>query len=170
MGHGWDVSSAWAIWSSAAESAFADAYCFVGGPVPDRGLVLGRGVARFRVVRLDVQMYRDSSIAALFDLGRRLEVVQDVLDEMVRCGFSLARSLELAVHPTSAKDLLRVQDGFLGWFHEVVGVLHDRLSYFIHRSLSCVGMRLSGVGGIGLGRISWVDRTGVVPSAPLFAV
>ena len=47
-----DVSSAWAVWSSAAETALADAYCFSGGPVPDRGLVLGRGTARFRVVRL----------------------------------------------------------------------------------------------------------------------
>ena len=43
-----DVSSAWAIWSSAAETALADA----GGLVSDRGLVLGRGTARFRVVRL----------------------------------------------------------------------------------------------------------------------
>ena len=29
------VSSAWAVWSSANESALADAYCFAGGPVPD---------------------------------------------------------------------------------------------------------------------------------------
>ena len=33
------------VWMSAAESALADACCFAGGPVPDRGLVLGRGVA-----------------------------------------------------------------------------------------------------------------------------
>ena len=31
-----DISSAWAVWSSAAETALADAYCFSGGPVPDR--------------------------------------------------------------------------------------------------------------------------------------
>ena len=37
-----DVSHAWSIWSSAAEAALADAYLFSGGPVPDRGLVLGR--------------------------------------------------------------------------------------------------------------------------------
>ena len=48
-----DVSSAWAVWSSAAESALADAYCFAGGPVPDRGPVLGRGVAKFRVLLSD---------------------------------------------------------------------------------------------------------------------
>ena len=29
---------AWSVWSSAAEAAFADAYQFAGGPVPDRGL------------------------------------------------------------------------------------------------------------------------------------
>ena len=32
-----DVSSAWDIWSSAAETGLADAYRFAGGPVPDRG-------------------------------------------------------------------------------------------------------------------------------------
>ena len=78
-----DVSSAWAIWSSAAETAaLAAAYCFSGGPVSDRGLVLGRGAARsrFRVFRfggpkirkvrssavdpadgVGVHLYRDSS-------------------------------------------------------------------------------------------------------------
>ena len=29
----------------------ADAYCFSGGPIPSRGLVLGRGTARLRVGR-----------------------------------------------------------------------------------------------------------------------
>ena len=76
---------------SSAESALADAYCFSGGPVPDRGLVLGRGTARLRVVRLggpkvrkvrgnavdpvdgrDVHLYRDSSLAPLLGLRRRL--------------------------------------------------------------------------------------------------
>ena len=37
-----DVSCAWLVWSSAAETALADAYQFCGGPVPSRGLVLGR--------------------------------------------------------------------------------------------------------------------------------
>ena len=36
------------------------------------------------------------------------------------------------MHPISAEDLLRVQGGGLGWFHEVVSVLHGRLSDFIH--------------------------------------
>ena len=47
-----DVSLAWMVWSSAVEAALADAYRFAGGPVPDRGLVLGRGVFRPRTVRL----------------------------------------------------------------------------------------------------------------------
>ena len=47
-----DVSSAWLVWSRAAEAALADAYRFSGGPIPSRGFVLGCGRALFRVVRL----------------------------------------------------------------------------------------------------------------------
>ena len=47
-----DVSLVWLVWSRAAEAALADADCFSGGPAPYQGLVLGRGVARFRHVRL----------------------------------------------------------------------------------------------------------------------
>ena len=47
-----DVSRAWLIWSGAAEVALADAFRFTGGPVPAGGLVLGRGHALLRVVRL----------------------------------------------------------------------------------------------------------------------
>ena len=47
-----DVSRAWLVWSGAAEVALADAYRFSGGPLPSRSLVLGRGSALFRVVRL----------------------------------------------------------------------------------------------------------------------
>ena len=50
---GWDdVSLAWSVWSRAAESALADAFRFSGGPLPSRGLVLGRGAALFRRVQL----------------------------------------------------------------------------------------------------------------------
>ena len=45
-----DVSQGWLVWSRAAETALADAYCFSGGPAPCHGLVLG--MARFRRVRL----------------------------------------------------------------------------------------------------------------------
>ena len=47
-----EVSRPWLVWSGAAEAAFADACRFGGGPFPRRGLVLGRGSASFRVVRL----------------------------------------------------------------------------------------------------------------------
>ena len=89
-----DVSRAWLVWSGAVESALADAYRFSGGPLPSRGLVLGRGSAFFRVVRLgghkvrkargsvadvhdaaDVFLYRDSSIAPLLGMRRRIKAV-----------------------------------------------------------------------------------------------
>ena len=38
------------VWSSAADTALADAYRFAGGPVPGKGLITG--TARMRVVRL----------------------------------------------------------------------------------------------------------------------
>ena len=109
-----DVSQAWLVWSRAAESALVDAYPFSGGPIPSHGLVLGRGVARFRRVRLgggkvrrvrrnavdvhdaaDVFLYRDSSISPLLDLRRRFKAVMDILAAMIRHGISLARSVEL---------------------------------------------------------------------------
>ena len=90
-----DVSRAWDVWSSAAEAAIADAYQFPGGPVPDRGLVLGRGSLLVRTVRLggpevrkarmnfadpqeggDVFMHHDASTALLLDLRRRFKAVR----------------------------------------------------------------------------------------------
>ena len=109
-----DVSRVWLVWSSATETALADVYRFAGGPVPDRGLIVGRGTARMRVVRLgglkvrkarrnaadaheggDVFMYRDSSAAPLHDLRCGIMAVMSVLDAMIRDGISLARSVEL---------------------------------------------------------------------------
>ena len=55
---GGDVSGAWNVWSSAAEAALADAYQFAGGPMPDRGLVLGRGAFVVRTVRLGAPKVR----------------------------------------------------------------------------------------------------------------
>ena len=79
-------------------------------------LVMGRGTARMRTVRLggpmkrpvrgnaadaqeggEVLLYRDSSAAPVLDLRRRLKAVMDVLDVMIRDEVSLARSVELAV-------------------------------------------------------------------------
>ena len=98
-----DVSRAWMIWSSAAENALADAFRFAGGPVPARGLVLGRGVIRVRTVRLggpivrsvrrsfachgdvdDVSLYRDSSAAPVLDLRRNLRAILDLLDSIIK--------------------------------------------------------------------------------------
>ena len=103
-----DVSRAWLVWSRPAETALSDAYHFSGGPLPGRGLVLGRGSASFRVVRLGghrvrkargnasgvhdaagVFLYRDSSLAPLLDMRRRFKAA------MIRCGVSLSRSVEL---------------------------------------------------------------------------
>ena len=89
-------------------------------------------------------MYGDSSLAPLLDLRRRLKVVFDLPDGMTRDGFTQARSFDLTdqwscilsagpLHPVTMDDLLRVQEGGLDWFHEVVGDLHARLSDFIHR-------------------------------------
>ena len=109
-----DVSSAWMTWSSAAEKALADAFQFAGGPVPVRGLVLGWGMARMRIVRLggplvrsvrrsavgdgdvdDASLYRDSSAAPVLDLRRNLKAILDLLDSTIRWGASLARDVQL---------------------------------------------------------------------------
>ena len=111
-----DLSLAWFVWSRAAEAALADVFRFSGAPLPSRGLVLGRGSALLRVVRLgghqvckaranvadaldaaDVFLYRDSSVAPLLDMRRRFKAVVDVLGARIRSGISLSRSVELAV-------------------------------------------------------------------------
>ena len=88
-----DVTRAWLVWC--AETALADAYQFCGGPIPNRGLVLGRESALFRIVRLgghkvkkargnaadaldaaDVFLYHDSSLAPLLDMRRRFKAVK----------------------------------------------------------------------------------------------
>ena len=103
------LSSAWLVWSRAADAALADAFRSSGGPFPSGSLVLGRGSALFRVVRLgghqvrkaratnadaldaaDVFLYRDSSIAPLLDMRRRFKAVVDVLGAMIRSGIYLS--------------------------------------------------------------------------------
>ena len=157
-----DVSQAWAVWSSAVEAALADAYRFSGGPLPSRGLVLGRGRASFRVVRLgghrvrkargyaadphdaaDVSLYRDSSIAPLLDLRRRLKAVMELVDVMLRSGVSLSRSVELSVQwdrilgtgpvfPVTLADYQALRGIGLGDFYHGVCCIHRRLCDFIH--------------------------------------
>ena len=113
--HAGDVSRSWVLWSTAAETALVSAFCSAGGgPVPERGFQLGRGVARFNRVRLggpkvrkararctdpgdgaQVDLYRDASIAPLVDLRRRFRAVLDALVALRRWGFSVSRGLEL---------------------------------------------------------------------------
>ena len=130
-----DVSLAWLVWSRAAEAALADAFRFSGGSFPSSGLVLGRGSALLRVVRLgghqvrkaranvadaldaaDVFLYRDSSVAPLLDMRRRFKAVADVLGAMIRSAISLSQSVELTaqwdrilalgpMHPVTLDDL-----------------------------------------------------------------
>ena len=124
--------------------------------------VLGRGLARFRLVRLgshkvrkvrsnavdvhdagDVFLYRDSSIAPLLDMRRRFRAVMGVLDAMICNGVSLAWSVELIaqwgrivalgpMYPVSLDDLHAVQCLGLGDFFRPVSGIHLRLSDFIH--------------------------------------
>ena len=125
-------------------------------------LVLGRGWALFRVVRLrghkvrkvrgsaadahdaaDVVLYRDSSIAPLLGMRRRFKAVMDVLDSMIRHGVTFARSVELTVqwdkilsigplYPVTLDDFHAVGGFGLDDFHRVVGGVHHRLSDSIH--------------------------------------
>ena len=110
-----DVSSAWLVWSRAAEAALADAYRFSGGPPPFYGSSSWQGVvlrfvlsgfgehpvrkARGNVADVhdaaDVFLYRDASIAPVLEMRRRFKAVMFVLAAMIRYGISLARSGEL---------------------------------------------------------------------------
>ena len=155
------------LWSSAVEAALADAYRFVGGPILDNGLVLGRGVFRSRFVRLggpevrrarrnfadrheggDVSLYHDVSTAPLLSLRRRFRLVANSLCAMIRDGVSLARSVELAVqwdailrvgpiHPITVEDFLLARVGDLGQCCQVLLGLHRRLSDFLHAVVVC---------------------------------
>ena len=158
-----DVSMAWSVWSRAAEAALADAYQFSGGPLPCRGLVLGRGAALFRWVQLggpyvrraranvadaldaaDIFLYRDRSVAPLLDMRRRFKAVMDLLDAMIRFGVSLSRSVELTiqwdrilaigpVYPITLDDLSVDRDQGIGAFFGLASDVHRRLSDFIHQ-------------------------------------
>ena len=99
----------------------------------------------------EVHLYRDSSAAPLLDLRRRLKAVMDVLDVMIRDGFSFARSVELAVQwdgilgegpigPVTREDCQGCWEGGggerrggVGESRRLVGDLHCWLSDSIHR-------------------------------------
>ena len=118
-------------------------------------MVLGRGSALFRVVRLGghkvrkargnvsdvdvagVFLYRDSSVVLLLEMRRRFRAVLCVLDAMIRWGVSLARSVELTSqwgpsYPITHCDLVAVRGLGIGEFHRIVSGLHLRLSDSIH--------------------------------------
>ena len=126
-------------------------------------MVLGRGSALFRVVRLgghqvwkaranvagaldasDVFLYRDSSIAPLLDMRRRFTADVDLLDATIRFGVSLSRSVELAVqwdrilalgplYPVTLDDLSMDRGMGMGAFFHGASGVHRRLSDFIHQ-------------------------------------
>ena len=84
-----------------------------------------------------------SSVAPLLDMRRRFKAVIDVLDDMIRYGVSLARSVELTVqwdgilasgplHPVTLDDLCAVRGLGIDGFYRVVSGVHHRLSDFIH--------------------------------------
>ena len=158
-----DVSLAWAVWSQAAESALADPFQFSGGPLPSRGLILGRGAALLRRVQLgghwvrraranaadaldaaDIFLYRDLSLAPLLDMRRRFKAAMDLLDAMIRHGVSLSRSVELTAQwdliialapmfPVTLDDLSVGRDLGIGAFFDAAAGIHRRLCDFIHQ-------------------------------------
>ena len=123
-----DVSTAWRVWSFAAEVSLLCALQLAGGSTPDKGFKCGPGVARFLAVALGrpvvgkarfdfldpddgqfVHLYRDKSMAGMIILRRQLRFVLQVLDGNARNGFSLSRSLELGAQlgPVLASLVLR---------------------------------------------------------------
>ena len=158
-----DVSRAWMIWSSVAEKALADAFQFAGGPVPVRGLILGRGMARIRTVRLggpmvhsvrrsaagdgdvdDVSLYRDSSAAPVLDLRRNLRAILDLLDSSIRCGASLARDVQLvrlwdsvvrlgSIGSVRLEEYAAARICGVGESRRLVAELYGRVSAFVKR-------------------------------------
>ena len=148
-----DVSSAWAVWSSAAESVCQGVRFLVGvlflfvvllDFVLYALLVLKFVVMLLTLLTVGTFICIVILLLHLFlDLWRRLKVVSDILGDMLKNGFILARSFEFTAQWNSilsagplhlvTMDLLLVQEGGLGWIHEVVGDLRGRLSDFIHR-------------------------------------
>ena len=80
-----------AVWSRAAESALADALRFSGGPLPARGLVLGRGSAVLRVVQLGGPRVRRAraDVADALDAADVSCIVTFLLLLYLTCGVDL---------------------------------------------------------------------------------
>ena len=103
-----DISQAWLVWSSVAETALADAYQFcvvlfrtevwswgVGRLVSGWSGLVDTMSGRCEVMLLMCMMqpifslYRDSSIAPLLDMRRRFKAVMDVFDSMISHGVAV---------------------------------------------------------------------------------
>ena len=153
-------------------------------PAPCHGLVLGRGIARFRHVRLggykvrkvrcnavavhdaaDFFLYRDASIAPLLDMRRRFKAVMDVLCHDSEWQFHLLDLLNLLVSGVGFLLLvLRILLPLvtLIWFR-VLGLVSFIVSLLMFIVVLVilfmlfvqVVMRLCGDGGIGFLRILW---------------
>ena len=102
-----------------------------------------RGYAADARGAADVFLYRDSSIAPLLDLRRRLKAVMELVDAMIRYGVSLSRSVELSAQwdkilgigplfPVTLADFEGLRGIGLGDFYHGVCVIHHRLCDFIH--------------------------------------
>ena len=151
-----DVSTAWRVWSFAAEVSLLSVFQLAGGPTPDGEFRCGRGVARFRSTVLGgpvvgearadvaefVNLYKDRCIAGLISERHTLQCVLEVLDGIARHGISLPRSLEQgaqwrAVLPGGPQcllcraDLAIDPDLGLPVFGACVLQLHSRLSEFL---------------------------------------
>ena len=107
-----------------------------------------------------MSLYHDVSTARLLDLRRRFRLVADLLSAVIRDGFSLARSVELAVqwdailrvgpiHPVSDADELVILVNVVRWF--LVSTVGSRTFFML--LLSVVGKLQFVVGGIGCVRI-----------------
>ena len=123
-----DVSMAWSVWSRAAEAALADAYQFSGGPLPCRGLVLGRGAALFRWVQLGGPYVR----RARANVADALDAADVFLyrDRSVQWDRILAIG---PVYPITLDDLSVDRDQGIGAFFGLASDVHRRLSDFIHQ-------------------------------------
>ena len=132
-------------------------------PLPPQGLVLGRGVARFRVDAIggrrvkrfrsdlddpanatEFHLFRSCTIAPLLTLKRRLRMVADLFWSISCNGFTLARSLDLSNQWSCIVDGGSV--GAVDWTHLVAGPAAglddfaarvadsiDRITDFVHQ-------------------------------------
>ena len=136
---GGDVSRAWSIWSSAEEAALADAYQFSGGPVPDRGLVLGRGAFLVRAVRLGGPKVRKARRNFADPLGEEVICSCIMMLLPLSCltsGVDLMRLGSATCFDSGwdyvGQDFELARRGGLGGWRQVVEELYLRLSDFIH--------------------------------------